>query len=40
MPGERGDRTYESIVTAGEIELDEKIWIELQAVADSVGDAD
>ena len=40
VPGERGDRTYESIMATGEIELDERIWIDLQAVADSVGDTD
>jgi len=40
VPGERGDRVFESVMAAGEIELDEQIWLDLQAVGDSVGDAD
>ena len=39
-PGERGDRYYEGVMAAGEIELDDQIWLELQAVGDSVDDAD
>ena len=32
-PGERGDRVYESIMAAGEIEIDDSVWRELQTVA-------
>ena len=39
-PGERGDRIFERVMAAGEIELDEQIWLDLQAVGDSVDDAD
>ncbi len=38
-PGERGDRLFERAMAAGEIELDEQIWLGLQAVGDSVDDA-
>jgi len=40
VPGERGDRIYERAMAAGEIELDEQIWRDLQAVGASVDDAD
>lgn len=33
MPGERGDRFYEQVMAAGEIELDDDVWRELQAIA-------
>ncbi len=33
IPGERGDRFYEKVMAAGEIELEDKLWQELQAVA-------
>ncbi|MCY4063118.1 MAG: Ldh family oxidoreductase [Chloroflexi bacterium] len=39
-PGERGDRIHERIMTAGEIEMDEQIWLDLQAVGNSVDDPD
>lgn len=39
-PGERGDRFFERVRAAGEIEMDEQIWAELQAVGASVDDAD
>lgn len=39
-PGERGDRVYERNVSAGALELDERVWQELQAVAASANDAD
>ena len=39
-PGERGDRIHERIMAAGEIEMDEQIWLDLQAVGASVDDAD
>ena len=35
VPGERGDRFYEQVMRAGEIELDEQLWTELQQVAQS-----
>lgn len=35
-PGERGDRVYERVMAAGEIELDERIWRDLRAVGASV----
>ena len=34
VPGERGDRFYERVMAAGEIELEDKLWQELQAAAD------
>ena len=40
VPGERGDRIFERVMAAGAIELDEQIWLALQAVGDSVDDAD
>ncbi len=39
-PGERGDQFYERVMEAGEVELDEQIWLDLQAVGASVDDAD
>ena len=39
-PGERGDRVYQRVMATGEIELDERIWLDLQAVGDSIDDAD
>jgi len=39
-PGERGDRHYERVTAAGEVELDERIWLELQAVGDKHDNAD
>lgn len=33
VPGERGDRHYEGVMAAGDIELDDAVWRELQAVA-------
>ena len=39
-PGERGDRVYERVMAAGEIDMDEEIWRDLQAVGASVDDAD
>ncbi len=33
VPGERGDKHYERVAAAGEIELDDKVWQALQAVA-------
>lgn len=33
VPGERGDRHYQQVMAAGFIELDERIWRDLQAVA-------
>lgn len=39
-PGERGDRVFERVMAAGEIEMDEQIWLELQAVGDSIDNAD
>ena len=32
-PGERGDRTYERVMAVGEIDLDDDVWRELQAIA-------
>ncbi len=40
VPGERGDRYYQQVAATGEIELDEKIWRDLQAVAASSHNAD
>ncbi|MCY3779843.1 MAG: Ldh family oxidoreductase [Chloroflexi bacterium] len=39
-PGERGDRIHASNLAAGELELDERVWLELRALADSADDAD
>ncbi len=39
-PGERGDRIHERNMAAGEVELDERVWRELNAVAASADDAD
>lgn len=39
-PGERGDRHYERVMSAGEIEMDEQIWLDLQAVGDSMDNVD
>lgn len=33
LPGERGDRFYEKATAAGEVELEDKLWRELQAAA-------
>lgn len=33
LPGERGDAHFQRVIATGEIELDEKVWRELQAVA-------
>ncbi len=38
-PGERGDRIQQANLTAGALELDAKVWQELQAVAASADDA-
>ncbi len=38
-PGERGDRIHERIMAAGEIEMDEQIWLALQAVGASIDDS-
>ncbi len=38
-PGERGDRHYERVMAAGQIELDERVWRELNQVARSADDA-
>ena len=40
IPGERGDRVFERVMAAGEIELDDEIWLDLQAAGASVDDAD
>ncbi len=40
VPGERGDRVFEQITAAGALELDERVWRELKAVADSADNAD
>ena len=39
-PGERGDRIYEGNMMTGEVELDERVWQDLQDVADSADNAD
>ena len=39
-PGERGDRVYERNMAAGAVELDERVWQELQEVAASANYAD
>ena len=33
IPGERGDNYFDGVMAAGEIEIDEKVWRELNAVA-------
>lgn len=33
IPGERGDNCFDGVMAAGEIEIDEKVWRELNAVA-------
>ena len=40
IPGERGDRVQEQILAAGALELDERVWRELNEVADSADNAD
>ena len=40
VPGERGDRFYASVIAAGEIEIDAKVWRELRHVAGLADDAD
>lgn len=35
-PGERGDQVYERVMSDGEIEMDEQIWRDLQAVGDAI----
>ena len=40
VPGERGDRYYEGVTAAGEIDLDARVWQDLKAVAGSADDAD
>ncbi len=35
VPGERGDKFYESVMATGEIEIDDNLWRELQAIAKS-----
>ena len=39
-PGERGDRAFEQITAAGALELDDRVWRELNEVADSANNAD
>ena len=39
-PGERGDQVYERVLADGEIEMDEQIWRDLQAVGESIDAAD
>ena len=40
VPGERGDRVFEQISAAGVVELDDRVWRELNEVADSADNAD
>ncbi|MCY3581551.1 MAG: Ldh family oxidoreductase [Chloroflexi bacterium] len=40
VPGERGDRIYESAIAAGELEIDAKVWRELRQVAGLADDTD
>jgi len=40
VPGERGDRVFEQITAAGVVELDDRVWRELNEVADSADNAD
>jgi len=35
VPGERGDQFYEQVMTAGEIEMDDNVWEQLQAIAEN-----
>lgn len=35
VPGERGDKFYETVMATGEIEIDDNLWRELQAIAKS-----
>ncbi len=37
FPGERGDRFYEAVMQAGDIEIDDNLWEQLQAVATKGG---
>ena len=39
-PGERGDRVHERITAAGSLELDDRVWRELNEVAASADNAD
>ncbi len=39
-PGERGDRVFELNTAAGALDLDERVWRELNEVADSADNAD
>ncbi len=39
-PGERGDRVFERNTAAGALEMDERVWRELNEVADSADNAD
>ena len=40
VPGERGDRVFERITAAGALDLDDRVWRELNEVADSADNAD
>lgn len=40
IPGERGDRMQEQITAAGALELDDRVWRELNEIADSADNAD
>ena len=40
VPGERGDRVHERITAAGTLELDDRVWRELNEVAASADNAD
>jgi L-2-hydroxycarboxylate dehydrogenase (NAD+) len=35
VPGERGDKFYQQVIATGEIELDDNLWQELQAIAEN-----
>jgi len=37
VPGERGDKFYDSIMSVGGIEIDDNLWHDLQAVAEGEG---
>ncbi len=37
VPGERGDKFYDEVMAAGEIEIDSNLWRDLNAVADKGG---
>ena len=39
-PGERGDRIHEQVTAAGLVELDDRVWRDLNEVADSADNAD